>query len=426
MKPAMLFVFANYAGAGEANPGLSGGDRITIEILRRSSAEVRAIKILTGASGRTMYGRYLKPTSQCDYQITSRVALQKQSLLNTILFVIEALVTGVIVYARCARRFGSPDLLLSGSDFLPDVVPGVLAKRKRPATQWIAPFYIKAPHPFAWDSPYRMVGRVQKTLSRLRAVLYFLSQQFSLLFILKYADGVLVTSDPDKHYLVWRGVPEDNILVISGGVNFEEATSFSKSDPSKYDAVFVGRLYPQKGVLQLLDIWSKVIERRPEAKLALIGDGPLDRQVRKRIDALGLQHSVELFGFRDGAEKYAIITSSRVFAHPAIYDSGGMAMCEAMAFGLPGVSFDLPALKTYYPQGVVKVPCFDLEEFSKAISTLLSDPRLYERLSTQAVALAMQWDWGRRVTQFWAFVRGLDGDQKLKLFLKDDGLPLRT
>ena len=42
--------------------------------------------------------------------------------------------------------------------------------------------------------------------------------------------------------------------------------------------------------------------------------------------------------------------------HPAIFDSGGMAAAEAMAWGLPGVSFDLPALKTYYPQGMIKNP----------------------------------------------------------------------
>ena len=49
-----------------------------------------------------------------------------------------------------------------------------------------------------------------------------------------------------------------------------------------------------------------------------------------------------------------IFKDSKIVLHAAIYDSGGMAACEAMACELPGVSFDLPALKTCYPKGMFK------------------------------------------------------------------------
>ena len=100
--------------------------------------------------------------------------------------------------------------------------------------------------------------------------------------------------------------------------------------------------------------------------------------------------------FKDGLEKLKIFKDSKVVLHPAIYDSGGMASCEAMACGLPGVSFDLPALKTYYPKGMLKTPCYDLEAFAKNIFKLLNDETLYRRTAEDALDWAKEWDWGKK------------------------------
>ena len=106
-----------------------------------------------------------------------------------------------------------------------------------------------------------------------------------------------------------------------------------------------------------------VCAAKPNSKLAMIGVGELENEAKAKINKLGLESNIVLFGFKDGYEKLKIFKDSRVVVHPAIYDSGGMAACEAMACGLPGVSFDLPALKTYYPKGMLKTPCYDLEAF---------------------------------------------------------------
>ena len=83
--------------------------------------------------------------------------------------------------------------------------------------------------------------------------------------------------------------------------------------------------------------------------------------------------------------------------HPATYDSGGMAAAEGMAWGLPGVSFDLESLKTYYPRGMIKTRCFDLEEFARNILNLLNNRKLYDEMSKQAHNLIIEiWDWEKR------------------------------
>ncbi|HBE01670.1 MAG TPA: hypothetical protein DC049_04250, partial [Spirochaetia bacterium] len=171
---------------------------------------------------------------------------------------------------------------------------------------------------------------------------------------------------------------------------------------AEYDAVFIGRFHAQKGAVELIDIWKKVCARKNGSRLAMIGAGPLETVIRKKIGEYNLEKNISFFGFLDGIPKLEVFKKSRMVLHPAIYDSGGMAACEAMACGLPGVSFDLPALKTYYPQGMLKTACFDFEAFAANILRLLYDETLYQKLSCEALALVREnWDWNKRAEDIW-------------------------
>lgn len=138
--------------------------------------------------------------------------------------------------------------------------------------------------------------------------------------------------------------------------------------------------------------------RIPDAKLAIIGAGSSKYRNRVLIEIKrsNLEQNIFLLGFLDGEEKYGVFQKSKIILHPALYDSGGMAACEAMAWGLPGVSFDLPALRTYYPKGVIKTPCYDFNKFAENIVNLIRDKELYERIKEEAIAWAMEWDWDKR------------------------------
>lgn len=101
--------------------------------------------------------------------------------------------------------------------------------------------------------------------------------------------------------------------------------------------------------------------------------------------------------------------------HPAIYDSGGMAACEAMACGLPGVSFDLPALKTYYPKGMIKTPCYDLKAFAENILKLLADEKLYKRTAKDALEWAKEWDWDKKAEDLLSLLEGIGDNLNVSL-----------
>jgi glycosyltransferase involved in cell wall biosynthesis len=283
------------------------------------------------------------------------------------------------------------------SDFYADFFPALLIKLIYPKTKWISGYFLFAPKPNDPNSPYIKTGQT------LKGIFYYLSQRITYHLTKLLADYVFVTSDPDVSRFISQRLPKQKIIVIRGGVDISHSSKYLRShtlvptEQRKYSACFMGRLHPQKGVLELIDIWKIVVDLLPKSKLALIGNGQLESQVINKIKKLKLDKNIDLFGFLDGEKKDAIFRNSCLVLHPAIYDSGGMASAEAMAWGLPAVSFDLEALKTYYPKGMVKIPCYDLKLFAQTIIELLRNKKYYSKVSKDSIELITEfWDWDKQ------------------------------
>lgn len=370
--------------------GLSGGDRIFIELCRRFASQMD-ISIILSKEGYVICKRM--SLSAAAYQIWPSDIFNKfGNFINyayrTILSVLKAL----FFDTRATQ------IVYSSSDFLPDVLPAFIFKLRNENIRWIAGFYLFAPGPCLKDSPYR--GRKWFV-----GFFYWFTQRFSYWVVNTYADIVFVTSQPDVKKFITKKRSLNNIIIIRGGVDMEPSQGYLTSKnfipiaDRKFHACFIGRFHYQKGVLEMINIWSRVCKTMPHAKLAMIGDGPLEAEAHMQIKKKHLENNIELLGFKDGEEKYAIFKNSRIVVHPATYDSGGMAAAEAMAWGLPGVSFDLEALKTYYPKGMLKTRCFDLDDFSNNILKLLMDAVFYDQESKQAIDLIKnEWDWNKRAS----------------------------
>jgi glycosyltransferase involved in cell wall biosynthesis len=367
---------------GEA---LSGGDRIFIELAKRWQLKIK-VKLFLSEEGVTICNRH----GLENFEIHTW-ASKKYSQLG---YLRDYLYRTWVGLSACRHlKPSASDIVFSSSDFAPDALPAFLVKLRNPQVVWIAGFFLFAPKPWQKDSPY-------KGKQWLTGMFYWLSQRPVYYLIKKYADIVFVTSDPDISKFITSKRGKDKVVVIRGGVDTrpsEEYLSSGKCIPleeRKYDACFVGRFHYQKGILELIDIWSLVCKYKPDAKLGIIGVGPLEKEVQDKIKKLGLISKIDLLGFRIGAAKYDVFMDSKIVVHPATYDSGGMAAAEAMAWGLPSVGFDLEALKTYYPKGMLKTKCFDHKEFSKNILELLENSDRYKEISQEAHSLIREkWEW---------------------------------
>ena len=379
--PGELHVVALAAQGG----GLSGSDRIFIELARRW-AVTTPVRVHVSEAGARMCARNALDTSLVDIWRAGKLGQTGRTIQYMGLTIL-----GISHLLRARLAPGA--LVYSASDFWPDSLPCAARKLLR-RTRWVAGFYMFAPPP-----RQGFEGQFRAGKPRIQDVFYWLSQRAVLPLVRRYADVILVTSQPDKDRLVSLRVPPERVLVVRGGVDVKLAEKAPLAGGLGYDGIFVGRLHVQKGVPQLLDIWSRVVAERPAARLGIIGDGPLHTQLATAIKQRGLSSNVKLLGFLDGVEKYGIIKHASLVLHPALYDSGGMAACEAFACGVPGIAFDLPALRTYYPRGMVKIPPFDLDDFAAAVLRLLEDDDGRLHLGREAWEYAQEWDWDKRARE---------------------------
>ncbi|MDP8259599.1 MAG: glycosyltransferase family 4 protein [Candidatus Gygaella obscura] len=381
IKRKKCFIIANWM-QGNA---LSGGDRIFIELSRRLK-EKFDVSLLISKDGWQICRR--EGIGDLNHKIWADDKFNKYGYLISYFY----RTLNSIVYSL-KIKLEKDDIVYSSSDFLPDSIPAFILKF-RYNIKWVAGFYLFAPKPWAKESPY-------KSCKFFTGLIYWLNQLPVYWLVKKFADIIFVTSEPDIDKFITRKRKRNEVVVIKGGVDISPSENFFQTEkPIPYNerefgACFVGRLHYQKGVLEMVDIWNLVCKKKPEARLVVIGIGPLESEVKKKINMLELDKNIELVGFKNGEEKFKIFKQSKIVVHPATYDSGGMAAVEAMAWKLPGVSFDLEALKTYYPKGMLKVKCFDIEDFAKNILLLLNDAELYEKVSKDAYDWAKEWDWNK-------------------------------
>ena len=100
----------------------------------------------------------------------------------------------------------------------------------------------------------------------------------------------------------------------------------------------VGRFVQQKNHTFLVDVFKEYHKKNPDSKLLLVGSGPLEDKIKKKVEKLGLKDSVLFLGQRDDINKlYSVMD---VFCLPSLYEGLPVVGVEAQAAGLPCVFSD--------------------------------------------------------------------------------------
>jgi glycosyltransferase involved in cell wall biosynthesis len=146
----------------------------------------------------------------------------------------------------------------------------------------------------------------------------------------------------------------------------------------------VGRFAPQKNHALLLEIFAKVSEQRRDARLLLVGDGPLRESIVQQAQRLGLVEKVVLAGVRSDVAELLSLMDVMVF--PSHHEGLGLVLLEAQAAGLPSViTANLPEEGCVVPRLITRV---DLSappsEWASAVVRVLSEP---ERRAGAAAAI---------------------------------------
>ena len=103
--------------------------------------------------------------------------------------------------------------------------------------------------------------------------------------------------------------------------------------------VSIGRLSPEKGYLDLIDVF-KIVSDNCDAKLNIIGDGVEKEKIINKIKKYNLEDRVILHGYQDAEYIEKQLLNSSIYVMASHTESFGLVILEASSYGIPCVAFD--------------------------------------------------------------------------------------
>ena len=209
---------------------------------------------------------------------------------------------------------------------------------------------------------------------------------------------IAVSEGVRRKIQMFLGIPADRFTVIPNGIDLNRIRDMAvKPDPIPPKEVpvrliSIGRLHLAKGMDVLLHALAKVKHQSHDWECYILGDGPERSRLMQMATVLELNGYLSFFGYTPNP--YAWLRTADIFVSPSRWETFGIAIVEAMALGLPVIATATDGAKDIISDGVngLLVPVDDASALADAITKLMHDPSLRQRLGEKAKQKAQQFD----------------------------------
>src|SRR5438270_8189729 len=221
-------------------------------------------------------------------------------------------------------------------------------------------------------------------------------------------DTVFVSSEQYRQSWINRGFDPEKLMIFPRGLD-TELFNPARRDPAfweKYGAatngevrlLYVGRISREKDLDVLANAYRRLREEGLSVQLFVVGHGPYSQALSETLpDAV-------FTGYLTGVELATAYASADVFAFPSTTDTFGNVVIEAQASGVPVVVSDSGGPKELVEDsehGLI-TKSHDVDDFVRAIRTLIANPELRERMGNRARQSVIDRTWPTAFRKFWA------------------------
>lgn len=220
------------------------------------------------------------------------------------------------------------------------------------------------------------------------------------LSIVRNAYALHATSEKEAEYLI-RLFPKSCVKIIPLGVDLPD---FGNSTPRHADEplqlLFLSRFHPKKGIPVLIAGIKELVRRRVPITLRLAGRADPDNEdyeykLRQLVKANGLTEFVIFCGFLSGEKKLNEFIRAHIFVLPSKDENFGIAVAEALSYGLPVVVSDQVALAEdirVANAGII-INSEDSLGLADAVEMLARNESMRIDMAEQARKLALKYSW---------------------------------
>jgi len=222
-----------------------------------------------------------------------------------------------------------------------------------------------------------------------------------------YCDFVWNVSSRIAEARAKRGILREKCapqMVVPVGSNFNNIERRSFEKINRFHLVYMGHLLPKQGMQLFIEAIPAILREIPEAKLIIVGTGPFEKILKKKVRELNLEKQVSFKGYiKSHSEIEKILVSCAVGLAPYVpakdvytqYADPGKVKTY-LACGLPIIITRVPWIAEEIerrPMGITVN--YNKEELVNAVIKLLSDDEFYKKCRKNAIEFASSLSWSR-------------------------------
>ncbi len=218
-------------------------------------------------------------------------------------------------------------------------------------------------------------------------------------YFIFHADRVVANSKMTKDDLISLGLVSEDTCIIHPGLDVDFSSAFlKKSFSPEFKLLYVGSIEKRKGIVYLLEALARLYGYEFELNLVgLIKEPKYYRLIEKLITEYSLEGKIHFQGRVSDEKLVDYYLNSSLFVFPTLYEGYGMAVAEAMAYGLPIVSTRIPAIEEFVKdriEGYLVNPG-NVDELMESLKKLFENSSMLSVFSDNAVSKArtfLNWD----------------------------------
>lgn len=206
--------------------------------------------------------------------------------------------------------------------------------------------------------------------------------------LLKFADTIVtVSKNLQTHFLeeklgkkstvIWNGITAPKF-------DPQEVARINKQYRNNRADFIIGTavvMSEQKGLKYLVEAAKHIIDKYPEIKFMLIGDGPLKTDLEHQVRGLNLENNFYFPGYKKDIPNY--IKTMDIFIMPSLWEGFSIALLEANALGIPIITTDVGGNSEIIKNEIngLLVPAKNPDALAKAVISLFLDRTLREQFT---------------------------------------------
>ena len=236
-------------------------------------------------------------------------------------------------------------------------------------------------------------------------IFYFIER---LEYIFYSNTNTICYSKSTKDDLISFGINSSKIRLFSMGLDHKRYTPGKKSKDPLF--VFVARLVKMKRADLCIRAFKLVVKKYPNAKLAIIGNGPDEKRLEDFVESEKLQKNVIFVNknnfFIDknkGDIKVKLMQESWAHILPSVKEGWGMVVTEAAACGTPSIVTNVTGLRDSVVKnktGLIINSSPTPEELTNAIISMIENKKMRDQMSKESIKWSKNFNWDKSYLEF--------------------------